>query len=107
MLPEFTTSTKSTCWEVSPVSFFYDFLFDGTPHFDDIEKMLNILALLAALTLSISCSMMGAVSYSDCEEYKQRVTTAPFKCWSDAKEGTSSGLRSPGNYVVATRSIPF
>lgn len=59
--------------QIPVVSFLYDLVFDNTPTYDDVEKILNVLALLSALLLSVSGGMAGAIDYDQLEAFNDRV----------------------------------
>lgn len=47
------------------INYIFDMLFDTTPQFADIERLLNIIALISALILSVSAGLPTAVSYDE------------------------------------------
>lgn len=72
---------RASCLEHIPVvNIIYDLLFSSHPTYSDVERLLNVVALLGALVLAMSTAMLTAIDHDELIEADQRMISDPFKC---------------------------
>jgi hypothetical protein len=87
-----STIRSKVLW-IPIINFFFEVFFDEPPNREQLQKMLEIIALVDALLISVVCSIPGNVTFDEIQSAMQRFNNVGDTSWSFCTSDTKNEVQ--------------